>query len=132
MENDFIKPAQDLGKSAAEYVDLKLDELKLRTAKGLSIASQKLIVAIMLITLAGIVLTAAAFGGVLLIGKLINDYAAGAFIVAGFFLIVLIVLFLLRNKLFMGGLVNMFVRLFFEDKPNMKIFDINSPKSDIK
>lgn len=132
MENDFIKPAQDLGKSAAEYVDLKLDELKLRTAKGLSIASQKLIVAIMLITLAGIVLTAAAFGGVLLIGKLINDYAAGAFIVAGFFLIVMIVLFLLRNKLFMGGLVNMFVRLFFEDKPNMKIFDINSPKSDIK
>lgn len=120
MENDFIKPAQDLGKSASEYVDLKLDELKLRTAKGLSIASQKLIVAIILITLAGIVLTAAAFGGVLLIGKLINDYAAGAFIVAGFFLIVLIVLFLLRNKLFMGGLVNMYVRLFFEDKPNRK------------
>ncbi|MGM9764677.1 MAG: hypothetical protein ACI3ZQ_11720 [Candidatus Cryptobacteroides sp.] len=116
MENDFTKPAQDLGKTAAEYVDLKIDELKLRTAKGLSVASQKLIVAILLITLAGIVLTAAAFGGVLLIGKLINDYAAGAFIVAGFFLIVLIVLFLLRNKLFMGGLVNMFVRLFFEEK----------------
>ena len=114
MENDFTKPAHDLGKTAAEYADLKIDELKLRTAKVLSIASQKLIVAIMLITLAGIVLTAAAFGGVLLIGKLINDYAAGAFIVAGFFLIVLIVLFLLRNKLFMGGLVNMFVRLFFE------------------
>lgn len=114
MERNFTQPAQELGKTAAEYVDLKIDELKLRTAKGLSIASQRLIVAILLITLAGIVLTAAAFGGVLLIGKLINDYAAGAFIVAGFFLIVLIVLFLLRNKLFMGGLVNMFVRLFFE------------------
>ena len=59
---------------------------------------------------------AAAFGGVLLIGDLIGSYAAGAFIVAGFFLLVLLVVYLLRDKMFLGGLVRMFIRLFFEEK----------------
>lgn len=58
----------------------------------------------------------AAFGGVLLLGDLIGSYAAGAFIVAAIFLVLLVVLFLLRDKLFLNGLVRMFVRLFFEEE----------------
>jgi len=116
MRSEFTKPVQDLGKSAVEYMDLRMDDLKLRTAKGLSVAIQKVLVAVLFITVAGIVLTTAAFGLILLIGKLVGDYAAGAFIVSGFFLLVFIVLYLLRKKLFIGGLVEMFVRLFFEEK----------------
>ena len=114
MESRFTKPAEDLVSGTVDYVNLKIDELKLRTVKGLSVALNKLLLSIMFLTLGGIVLMALAFGGVLLIGKLIGDYAAGAFIVAAFFLLVMLILFLLRKKLFMNGLVKMFVGLFFE------------------
>lgn len=114
MESRFTKPAEDLASGTADYVNLKIDELKLRTVKGLSVALNKLLLSIMFLTLGGIVLMALAFGVVLLIGKLIGDYAAGAFIVAAFFLLVMFILFLLRKKLFMDGFVKMFVGLFFE------------------
>lgn len=116
MKNSFTEPAERLAESSAQYIDLKVDEVKVRTAKGLSIALNRLLVAILLLTLCSIVLMSAAFGGVLLLGDLIGSYAAGAFIVAAIFLVLLIVLFLLRDKLFLNGLVRMFVRLFFEEE----------------
>lgn len=116
MKNSFTEPAERLAESAAQYFDLKFDEVKVRTAKGLSIALNRLLVAILLLTLCSIVLMSAAFGGVLLLGDLIGSYAAGAFIVAAIFLVLLTVLFLLRDKLFLNGLVRMFVRLFFEEE----------------
>ena len=115
MENRFTKPAEDLVSGTADYVNLKIDELKLRTVKGLSVALNKLLLSIMFLTLGGIVLMAASFGTILLIGRLIGNYAAGAFIVAAFFLILIVVLYLLRDRLFINGLVRMFVRLFCDD-----------------
>ena len=116
MDREFIRPAEDLGKSIVEYTDLKIDDLKLRTAKGLSVTLNKVILTILFLSIGSIVMMAAAFGGVLLIGDLIGSYAAGAFIVAGFFLLVVLVVYLLRDKMFLGGLVRMFIRLFFEEK----------------
>lgn len=78
------RPAERLAEDAAAYIDLKVDELKLRTAKGLSVTLNRLIISILFLTLGSIVLMALAFGGVLLLGDIIGSYAAGAFIVAGF------------------------------------------------
>ena len=116
MKESFTEPVEKLAESAAKYIDLKVDEVKVRAAKGLSVALNRLLVAILLLTLCSIVLMSAAFGGVLLLGDLIGSYAAGAFIVAAIFLVLLIVLFLMRDKLFLNGLVRMFVRLFFEEE----------------
>lgn len=116
MESRFTRPAEDFAKSAAEYIDLKMDEVKLRTAKGLSVTLNRMILAILFLSLGSIVLTAAAFGGVLLLGDIIGSYSAGAFIVSGFFLLVIVILFLLRKKLFLNGFVRMFVKMFFEEE----------------
>jgi len=115
MESRLTKPAEDLASGTADYVNLKIDELKLRTVKGLSVALNKILPSVLFLTLGSIVLMAASFGTVLLIGRLIGNYAAGAFIVAAFFLIIIVVLYLLRDRLFINGLVRMFVRLFFDD-----------------
>ena len=45
-----------------------------------------------------------------------HNYALGAFLVSAFFLVLLIVLVLLSKKLFINGLVKMFIGLFFEEK----------------
>lgn len=115
MERDFTKSAEEFAQSASEYIDLKIDDLKLRTAKGLSLTLNRILLAILFLSLGSIVLTATAFGGVLLLGDLIGSYAAGAFIVAGFFLLLTVILFAVRKKLFLNGFVQMFIRLFFED-----------------
>ncbi len=117
MQNQFTKPAEDLADGAMEYVDQKVDELKLRTVKGLSVSLSKILLATILISLGTIVLMASAFGGVLLLGDLIGSYAAGAFIVAGVFLLAMVIVFLVRKKLFINGFVRMFTALFF-DKEN--------------
>lgn len=116
MDSRLTKPAEDFGKSAREYIDLRIDELKLKTAKGLSVTLHRLLLTVLFLSLGGLVLTTAAFGCILLIGKLMDNYALGAFIVAAFFLVLLIVLVLLRKKLFINGMVKMFIGLFFEAK----------------
>ena len=40
---EFTRPFEDLGKEASEYIDLRLDDIKLRTAKGLSMTLSKLL-----------------------------------------------------------------------------------------
>ena len=67
MDSRFTRPAEDFAKSAAEYIDLKVDEVKLRTAKGLSITLNQILLATLFLSLGSIVLMAAAFGGVLLL-----------------------------------------------------------------
>lgn len=48
-------------------------------------------------------------------GESLFALLAGAFVVAGFFLILLLVLFLLRKRLFRDTFVPMFVKLFFDE-----------------
>ena len=114
--NPFTRPAEEFVGEVTEYIDLKADDLKLRTAKGLSITLQRLLVAILFLTLGSIMLMALAFGGVLLLGDVIGSYAAGAFIVAGVFALAILAVFLLRRKLFVNSFVQMFIKLFFEEK----------------
>ena len=45
-----------------------------------------------------------------------GSYAAAAFIVAGVNLIAIIVLFLLKDKLFQGQFVRLFIRIFFGEE----------------
>ncbi len=115
MSHRFTGAAEDLAEKASEYIDLKIDDIKLRTAKGLSVTLNHLLLAILFLSLGSIVLMALAFGGVLLLGDIIGSYAAGAFIVAGIFLFLMGILFTLRKKLFINGFVQMFIRLFFEN-----------------
>lgn len=116
MKNRLTESAEELASGTVEYVNLKIDDLKLRTARGLSVTLNRLLLSVLFLTLGGIVLMALAFGGVLLIGRLMGNYAAGAFIVAGFFLLVMLILFLLRRRLFLNALVRMFISLFFGEE----------------
>ena len=40
---NFTRPVEELGKEASEYIDLRIDDLKLTTAKGLSMTLSKLL-----------------------------------------------------------------------------------------
>ena len=114
--SEFSRPVEKLSQSAREYVDLRVDDLKLRTAKGLSISLNHLLSMILVLFCAMIVLLALAFPCILLLGQVIGSYALGAFIVAALFAVLTWGVFRLRGKLFLDGFVRMFVGLFFEEE----------------
>ncbi len=114
--SDFTRPVEDLGQKTTEYIDLRVDELKLITAKGLSLTLSKLLYMLLVLFVVSIIMISIAVGGVMWIGELVGSYAGGAAIVAAFFLLVLGVLVLLRKRLFRDTFVPLFIDLFFEDK----------------
>ena len=114
--SDFTRPVEDLGQKTTEYIDLRVDELKLKTAKGLSLTLSKLLYMLLVLFVVSIIMISITVGGVMWIGELVGSYAGGAAIVAAFFLIVLGVLVLLRKRLFRNTFVPLFIDLFFEDK----------------
>ena len=113
---DFTRPVEDLGQKTTEYIDLRVDELKLKTAKGLSLTLSKLLYMLLVLFVVSIIMISIAVGGVMWIGELVGSYAGGAAIVAAFFLFVLGILVLLRKRLFRNTFVPLFIDLFFEEK----------------
>lgn len=114
--SDFTRPVEDLGEKASEYLDLRIDELKLKTAKGLSLTLSKLLYMLLVLFVVSIIMISIAIGGVMWIGELVGSYAGGAGIVVGFFMLVLGVLILLKKKMFRNTFVPLFIDLFFEEK----------------
>lgn len=113
--SEFTKPIEDLGKNASEYVDARIDDLKLRTVKGLSMTLGRLLYMLLVLFIVSVILTALAIGGVMWIGELIGSYAAGAMIVAGVFAVLLAVVILLRKRLFRDTFIPMLIRIFFDE-----------------
>ena len=111
----FTQPAEDLSRKAREYVDLRLDDVKLRTVKGLSITASKLVAFFLIIGVGTSLVLALSFGLIMLIGEIIGSYAWAAIGVAVLLGIVLGILILRRDHLFKDTFVPLFINLFFND-----------------
>ena len=102
-----------LGKDAQDYLDLAVDEAKLKITRGLSTAlSQFLAYLVIICTLSLVV-------GLLSLALLqwVNGLVGapwGTLIVAAFFLLVLVILCLCRQKLFRDLFVKLFIDIFYD------------------
>lgn len=113
--SNFSRPAEDLSREAKEYVDLRLDEVKLRTAKGLSVTASKLVGLFLILGVGISLLLVLSFGLILLLGELVGSYAWSAIGVAVLEGIALWILIRKRDDLFKDTFVPLFVKLFFSD-----------------
>ena len=112
----FDKPLQDLASDARDYVDLQVDKLKLQVTKGLSLSLGQVLALVLAVVSLSIVFLALGAGCVILIGGWLGNYALAAFIVAAFFALLTLILFLLKDKLFVNGFVKLFTSIFFEEE----------------
>lgn len=97
------------------YLDLRLNELKLKTIDSLSIGVSRVLSMMLVIMLGAIVLAAFAFGTVLLLGDLIGSWAGAAFIIGGVFLFLLVLLLIYWKWLFVNMFVKLFIGIFYEN-----------------
>ena len=113
--SQFSKPAEDLSREAKEYIDLRLEDVKLRTAKGLSVTASKLVGLFLILGVGISLLLVLSFGLILLVGELVGSYAWSAIGVAVLEGIALWILIRKRDDLFKDTFVPLFVKLFFSD-----------------
>lgn len=118
--NRFTEPAENLSEKAREYVDLRIDEVKLAAAKGLSISLSKLVGLILIVGMATTLVLVLSFGLILLLGELTGSYAWSALGVAVLLGIALWILVRKRDTLFKNTFVPLFVKLFFPDENEEK------------
>lgn len=105
-----------------DYLGTRTDDFKKRIVIGLSLGFSRSLAILLIGMLAVVLLSVLAFAFTLLIGEAIGTFSGAAFIVAGVCLLALIVLFILRKRLFL----KMFARIFSEIAEDM------SPTDDLK
>lgn len=114
MRKEFAAPAEDLIGKGKEYVDARVDDVKLRLVKGLSISVTKLVGLMLFLGVVSAFILVLSFGLILLLAEWMgNRYGLAALIVAGVLLIASVVIFIFKDKMFQSGFVQLFVKLFF-------------------
>lgn len=98
-----------------EYINLKIDEYKLRGVEGLATLTNKAIFLVLSTMVGGVILQLAGLSLALLVAQLVGNMALGFAIVALIFVIILVILFATRKRLFVNRLVKMYIDLFFKE-----------------
>ena len=111
-----------LSSAVGEYLSMRTDDFKTNIVAGLSVGFSRVLAILVITLLLLIVLGVFAFAFIVLLGEEIGSMSGAAFIVGGVYLIAVLVLVLLRKRLF----VNMFNNLF------SGIIDQRSPADDWK
>ena len=83
-----------------DYVDLRIEQLKLKGSDTASKALGAVLSWFLIIAVALLFLTMLVLAGTLFLGKWLDNYALGALIVCGALLLILLILFLCRKKMF--------------------------------
>ena len=102
-----------LAKETQDYVNLAIDEVKLKTTRGLSTALGQILAYLVIIAVLSLVLGLLAFALLQWINGMVGA-PWGTLIVAGIFLLALVILFLNRQKLFRDMFVKLFIDVFYD------------------
>lgn len=118
-KNKFTAPVDKLVHKTTGYVNAQIDNVKLRSVKGLSQGTSAVASLLLIFITVGALVTTLSFAVVLWLGELMGSYALAAFIMSGVLVIALVVLILLRKKLFKSNFISMYTDVFFqkEEKP---------------
>ena len=106
-----------LSSAVGEYLSMRTDDLKKKIVASMSVGFSRVLAILVITMLLLIVLTVFAFAFIILLGEVLGSLTGAAFIIGGVYLMAVIILILLRKRLFL----NMFTSLFsgiIEEEPS--------------
>ncbi len=119
-QNPNSNPLEELFSSIKCYIDLRIDEIKLALAENLAKIFSRIVFFFLLFILVGIVLgiTAAILSSVF--ADLVGNRTVGLLITAGLFILVILGLFMFKDRFLINSPLRMFLKMFFDDRKNGK------------
>ena len=117
-QNPNSNPLEELFSSIKCYIDLRIDEIKLALAENLAKIFSRIVFFFLLFILVGIVLgiTAAILSSVF--ADLVGNRTVGLLITAGLFILVILGLFMFKDRFLINSPLRMFLKMFFDDRKN--------------
>ena len=100
-----------------EYLSVRTDDFKKNIVTGLSVGFSRMLAVLVISFLLLIVLGIFAYAFILLLGEAVGSMTGAAFIVGGVYLMAVVILFLLRKKLFRRMFTNIFSGIIKEESP---------------
>ena len=107
-----------LSSAVGEYLSMRTDDFKKNIVAGLSMGFSRVLAILVITLLLLIVLGVFAFAFIVLLGEEIGSMRGAAFIVGGVYLIAVLVLVLLRKRLFVNMFSNLFSGIIEEESPS--------------
>lgn len=122
-QKKFSKPLDEsIGSSIRHYVNMQIDRAAMKGAEKMSWVSNKVIVTAIFIIAGSIILLFLGIALALLLGQAMGNYALGFLCIAAAVLILTLIVFLLRNKLFANKMSKMYTKMLLGDD---KVSDLN-------
>ena len=106
-----------LSSAVGEYLSARTDDFKKNIVTGLSVGFSRMLAVLVISFLLLIVLGIFAYAFILLLGEAVGSMTGAAFIVGGVYLMAVVILFLLRKKLFRRMFTNLFSGIIKEESP---------------
>lgn len=112
-EHNINNRLDDIQHTVKDYVNLKVDEYKLKGVENFSILSNRVLVILIATMLGAVILQLLGFALAFLIGELTGSTALGFGATALLFAISLLVIYTKKETLFLNRMVRMYMKMFF-------------------
>ncbi len=109
----MIEDINSIRKDIQEYLDIKIDLIRLHTAENISRIMSSVIASVIIGYLLFFILVFLSFAAGFYLGSVLNSNELGFFLVAGFYIILLISFLLLRKKIVERPVIKSIMKLFF-------------------
>ena len=106
-----------LSSAIGEYLNLRTDDFRKNIIESLSVGFSRVLAILVITMLSLIVLAVFAFAFIVLLGQAIGSLSGAAFIIGGLYLTGVVILFLLRKRLFLDMFTNLFTGIVGTDNP---------------
>lgn len=106
----------DIQQTVKDYVNLRVDEYKLKGVENFSILSNKVLVILITTMLGAVILQLLGFAIAFMIGELTGSTAIGFGATALLFAIILAIVYAKRDTLFLNRMIRMYAKMFFGNK----------------
>jgi len=116
LKNNDNNMFEDLGNTVRDYIDMRIDEIKLSLTENLSMIFNNLIFIFIITLILALILIFLGLALSTWMEEITNSAIIGNIITAGLFIILGIIVSIFRKNLFTNTFVKLFTKLFFDTK----------------